>query len=114
MALTFKFEQTPDRQLGAIQRVIQAIIQSWNAIPMLSGTDIYDVSFAAEETRAIEHKLGRKYRGWMVVRPRATSPLFILTGSGPMMMETLQDASLDDKQITLHSSTACTFDLRVW
>ncbi len=117
MALTFKFEQTGDRQLGAIQRVGQTITQAWNGNAMLSGVDITGeldangnmtdgIIISAAGLKIVQHKLGRKFRGWVVVRPR-----------GPYVTnvrEVTQAANLDDKQITFYADNACIFDLRVW
>lgn len=103
----FPREFTGNRQSNAIQdRTAEATSNARSLYPD-GAVVLEDVSFTATQTRVLDHKLGRVYRGFSIERARGTHPISIT--------ETAQNTVEQDKRtITLNANTACTVNIRVW
>lgn len=95
--------------LDLVDRAISRVVDAMRALlahPRADQTTVIDVSFSAGTNKVVEHRLGRAFRGWNVVRIRT---------AGSTFREVAQtDAALDSVQVTLVSSATCLADVEVW
>ena len=63
-------------ELNRIQANIDTFADSVTSIPILDGNLIKDVELSSSETQ-VSHKLGRKYRGWIIVDKNAQQDVWV-------------------------------------
>lgn len=85
--------------LQKFQENVRSSIDSIIACPIIDGLLIENVSLTAASTTEVYHKLGRKPKGWLIVRQRGQANIW-----------DLQDAN-KNKSVTL--SLACSADVVV-
>jgi hypothetical protein len=91
-----------DRALDRIVDALRPVL----ANPRIDATTVRDVEFTIATAKVIEHRLGRPYAGWSVVRLRTAGATFYETAQTP--------TDLDKTQVTLVPSATCTADVEVW
>ena len=96
-------QHTGNQDLELLQANMKNFAKSLEDNPLLDGVLIEDVEFTGAVTVVINHKLGRKARGWFPTDFEA------LAGTG-----VIRDADWDDKTLTLTSSAACDLDLWIF
>lgn len=96
-------EQTGDRQTLDLQHRMADATASARALPFSSGILFKGLSWTAAGTLTVAHKLARNYSGFIVLR---------VQGTGAVITEEPQDATLNKAQITLRSTAAA--DADVW
>jgi len=72
---TFPLVQTEDRNINQLQRNIANALNPVLANPTVSGTIIENVELAVG-SNIVDHKLGRKLQGWVIVRKRAAADIY--------------------------------------
>ena len=73
------------------------------ACPLLQGQQIsVTLKKFADGPTTINHKLGRRIRGWFIVRP----------GSVPIVLPS--EVSSDDRQLVVQNPLAASFDVELW
>ena len=66
---------TTDGELRQLQDNVREIVEPWERVPLLAGLLLTDVSLSASAT-LVAHGLGRKLRGWIVVRTNGTATVY--------------------------------------
>lgn len=82
----------------------QRVARSMNAIPFATGQLVKEVTFAAGVDRLVDHGLGRRPQGCLVLRDYGTN---VCTGVGEATTQP-NDVS---QQLRMRSPVACTVDL---
>lgn len=90
-----------DYELSRVQDAIENVITPILELPILDGVLLEGISLIAGQDNNIEHKLGRAFRLWSVMRLGANSVVYEGT------------QSLQNKFINLRCSTNCTITLWV-
>ena len=72
--------RTPDHELTRIQDKVEQFADSLQASGLLDGRLIKDIEFASSVTRRVHHRLGRKYRGYIVVSVNANTTIQVIDG----------------------------------
>lgn len=70
--------RTTIEDLRIFQDAVGLVLQSVVTRPILDGVMIEEISLVGTVPQAIDHKLGRKVRGWIVVRKSATADIWDL------------------------------------
>jgi hypothetical protein len=86
--------------LNRIQQYISNALQPILGCPLVDGNLVTGVNLKNGLT-VIEHKLGRKLRGWFIVDQNAIASIYREPGT----------ENLGSKTLTLHSSAACTVSI---
>ena len=72
----FKTLTTRSLELDRVQANVSTFVNSVLDIPILNGRLIEDVDLTSSET-LVEHKLGRNYRGWIIVDKNAQQDVWV-------------------------------------
>jgi hypothetical protein len=70
---SFKKIQSEDKDLNKVQSNIEQLIEPFLNSEITDGVLIKNISLDSSITNQVNHKLGRKPLGWIVVRQRANS-----------------------------------------
>ena len=95
----FKRLKTKDPELDRVQTNIGELSTQLEMVPLLDGHILKDIALSTSATM-VEHKLGRKPLGWIIVRKNAAQDIY---ESG---------SSLDTKYLTL--TAAGTVTASIW
>lgn len=102
--LALRRQHTGSHQADEAQRLAQQAVQRLNACPFIVGRRLDGITFAAGVDQLVAHGLGRRPRGFLVLRDYGAN---VCTGVGE---STTQPENID-QQIKLRSPVACTVDL---
>jgi len=72
----FKELRVKDPVVERVQSNISTAFNPLTDIPLLNGRLIEDVALTTSETK-VEHKLGRAYRGWIIVDKNAAQDVYV-------------------------------------
>lgn len=100
---TFRRIHSDNREIVQVQKNIQDALSQILVLPILNGTLLENLVLSAGDN-TITHKLGRKVKGYIVVRKSAVSNIYDKIST---------DTKLD-QQFTLNASVACTISLWVF
>jgi hypothetical protein len=77
---------TQDDSINRIQSNISTVLEFIQLSPLVGAVSIVDVSFAAAGTKQIEHRLGRKPIGWVVVGKTASSDIYTVSEASDILI----------------------------
>lgn len=98
---------TGDYHAQAAQRAAEAGTAPSRALPFGDGNLIADIPLLAGTAKDIDHRLGRKYQGWIIVRLQTTAaPVIVELPTLPLNMR--------DKQIRIQATAICLVDLWIF
>jgi len=95
--------QTDDTQFQMLQTAWASQLNPIINSPILQGLTLENVSLSAG-SNTINHKLGRKLQGWIIVRKSAASEIYDLQSSNTMT----------DKTLILSSQNPCVVNIYVF
>jgi len=77
---------TKDDSINRIQSNISNVFDFIQLSPLVGAVSIVDVSFAAAGTKQIEHRLGRKPIGWVIVGKTAASDIYTVSDASDILI----------------------------
>ena len=101
MILPLETQHTGDQGIELLQQNIKKFVKVLEDNPILDGFFLEDIDLANAANTVINHKLGRRPRGWIVTDH---------TGVGTLIYR----IAWDDKTITLLAAAGCTVSLWVF
>lgn len=90
-----------NQEVKQLQENIEQYIKPLDNFPILDGVLVKDICLEANTSNEIKHKLGRKPRGWIIVRKRADSRIWDLQSTNPEPSKTLSIACSHACQIDI-------------
>lgn len=82
--------ETDDPKLGKVQEYTQRSIDPIAKSEIINGTLLKKVKLTAGKDNNIDHKLGRKPQGWVLVRVRASATIWDLQDANTLSKSTLR------------------------
>ena len=80
---------TKDSELNRFQNNVEEAVNPLINAEIVNGVLLKDVCMEAETVTLVTHKLGRKVRGWIVIRRRADARVWDVQDSNPNPTTTL-------------------------
>lgn len=94
---------TPDRIINMVQDNIANVLEPLSSNPLISGLILTSVALKTG-SNTVNHKLGRKLRGWFIVRQRSAASIY----------DNQDSNTLNAVSLILVSSANVTVDLYVF
>lgn len=104
MPRAFKKVQTTDKDVNKLQENIGLVLEPVLQSSIIDGVLLRNLALSSSSTTLIEHKLGRKPLGWVLVRKRAQSDVW----------DTQDSNELQSSTLALNCSSDVTVDLWVF
>ncbi len=86
-------EHTGNRQLDAIQNAAEQTVRALNSFPIVFGIMSDEETFTAGQTRALDHRLGRKPIGFIVVYAITGDPALRFTAAPDALQASVRSAN---------------------
>ena len=99
MIIPFRRTQTPEKPIRLLQDAVEATLRSVTGRPIIDGGLLLDIELASGDN-AVDHKLGRLLRGYIVVKRSAACDIY--------------NKDIDTRTLILNSSAAVTVTLWVF
>jgi len=80
--------QTQDREVNQLQSNVAEVLDPIAALPVINGNILTNVALLAGDN-SINHKLGMRLTGWIVIRQRAAAEIFDKQVTNPTPTVTL-------------------------